>query len=220
MRTVFILIAVLLPSLAFGQTRVQVQGKDINSVTSQSRDIGASCDANGKCSLMCVQPTGTSASQVQGTAAPGADPVGYPVGGGCVGDDGKIHRNTCTSTGMTKSVPYTSGGTELGTVANPTNTTLTAKTSSATSEVLVLTTATAVPAAALAGRKAIEIQNIGPNPIYCRCDGVAPVVKKARKILTDSQMAMDCNETACACQCIAEVAAQVTTAATIVTEIK
>lgn len=97
-----------------------------------------------------------------------------------------------------------------------------AATSSATAEVLVLNSAaTAVPASALSGRKAIEIQNLGPNAIYCRCDGTNPVVSKARKLdASGGLFSIDCDDTACACKCIAATADQVTTAATIVTEIK
>lgn len=54
-------------------------------------------------------------------------------------------------------------------------------------EVLILTTSTLVPAAARKNRRAIELQNNGPNPIYCvtgkPSDGaLTAVVGKSRKI--------------------------------------
>lgn len=97
-----------------------------------------------------------------------------------------------------------------------------ARTSSATAEILVLNSAaTAVPTSALANRRAIEIQNLGPNAIFCRCDGTNPVVNKARKLDSAGGVwSLDCDPTACACKCIAATADQLTTAATIVTETK
>lgn len=95
-----------------------------------------------------------------------------------------------------------------------------AQTSSVQVERLVLNSAsTTVPASALAGRRAIEIQNLGPNAIFCNVNGAA-VVNKNRKISTDGSWAFDCSDTACAVQCIAATGDQVTGAATIVTELK
>lgn len=85
-------------------------------------------------------------------------------------------------------------------------------------EVLVLNSAaTSVPATALSGRKALEIYNNGPNAIYC--SGGTPVVNKAREIAPDSSWYVEVGETV-DMKCIAASADQLTTAATIVSEIK
>lgn len=78
----------------------------------------------------------------------------------------------------------------------------------------------AVPTTCLAGRKAIEIQNNGPNTIYCTVDGTAPVATtNGRWILAAGAWSLDagCNV---AVKCIAGTAAQVSGAATMVTELK
>lgn len=96
----------------------------------------------------------------------------------------------------------------------------------ATTEVAVTNAAggTTVPATALAQRKAIEIQNLGPNPIYCTIDGTAPVVAKARRIdalgsTAQPAWSIDAGPSVVV-KCIAATAAQVTTAATIVSELR
>lgn len=95
-----------------------------------------------------------------------------------------------------------------------------------TTEVLVVASAggTTVPTTALAGRKAIEIQNLGPNPIFCTADGTAPVANKARRIDalgTTAQPAWSIDAgPAIVVKCIAATADQVTGAATIVTEVR
>lgn len=105
-------------------------------------------------------------------------------------------------------------------------TNLSAQTSSIAHEVLVLNSAsTAVPTAALSGRRAIEIQNLGANPIFCNINGAA-VVNKSRRVGSYSSgegnnpWAFDCTDAACAVQCIAGTADQTTGNATIATELK
>jgi len=95
-----------------------------------------------------------------------------------------------------------------------------------TSECTVTNSAggTACPTTALAQRKAIELQNLGPNAIYCTVDGSAPVVGKARRIDALGSTAapawsIDAGP-AIVITCIAATAAQVTTAATIVSELR
>lgn len=79
-------------------------------------------------------------------------------------------------------------------------------------------------ATALVNRKAVEIQNLGPNPIYCTIDGTAPVVLKARRIdalgaTASSPWSIDAGPNI-VIRCIAATAAQATTAATIVSEVR
>lgn len=109
-----------------------------------------------------------------------------------------------------------------GTVTATGTDTVIAKTSCATTETLVLNSAsTATPASALAARKWIEIQNLGPNSIFCRCDGgTDAVVNKAHRIISGEYWFQYCDNTACVCECIAATADQVTGAGTIVTECK
>jgi hypothetical protein len=95
-----------------------------------------------------------------------------------------------------------------------------------TTEVTVTNAAggTTVPATPLIQRKAIEIQNLGPNPIYCTIDGTAPVVAKARRIdalgaTAQPAWSIDAGPSIVV-KCIAATAAQVTGAATIVSEVR
>lgn len=92
-----------------------------------------------------------------------------------------------------------------------------AQTSMAQNEVLVLNTAVAVPASALVGRRSIEIQNRGPNSIFCGPG--TPVALKAREIRPGESWAADVVDTI-ALKCITASVNQLTTAATIVTESK
>lgn len=86
-----------------------------------------------------------------------------------------------------------------------------------TKEVLVLTTATAIPRTA--GTNSVEIQNLGPNAIYCAFGASASaVVSKARKIDAGSSWSVDVGHTV-GIWCITTVN-QVTTAATVVSEAK
>jgi hypothetical protein len=86
-------------------------------------------------------------------------------------------------------------------------------------EVLVLASAsTAVPTTPAAGRKAIEIYNNGPNAIYCKPGGTG-AVNTTREIEPGSSWYLELAKTV-AIGCRAASADQVTTAATIVTEIQ
>lgn len=83
---------------------------------------------------------------------------------------------------------------------------------------------TTVPTTALTSRKAIEIQNLGPNAIFCTIDGTAPVVNKARRIDALGSTAapawsIDAGPNIVV-RCIAATAAQATGAATIVSEVR
>ena len=50
-------------------------------------------------------------------------------------------------------------------------------------EVLVLTTATRLDATPLSGRQSAEVQNLGPNAIYCQLRGSSGLaVGKGRKV--------------------------------------
>ena len=95
-----------------------------------------------------------------------------------------------------------------------------ALTGSATTEVLVLTTATQLPQTATAprGRSAIEIQNLGPNSIFCAFSSATAVVNKARRIQSGESWAIDA-KSHIPIYCIAATANQVTGAATIVSEL-
>lgn len=100
-----------------------------------------------------------------------------------------------------------------------------AKFTGATTEVLVLNaTQTALPATSLAGRRAIEIQNLGPNAIYCAIGPAsAPptaVLLKSRQVAASGGVwAIDLNDKIVV-RCLAATADQVTGAATIVTEVR
>lgn len=87
-----------------------------------------------------------------------------------------------------------------------------------TTEVLVATTATALPK--LANRKAIEIQNLGPNAIFCALGSSAKaLLNKARKIdASGGVWALDAPPTL-SIYCITSTL-QVTGAATVVTELR
>lgn len=86
-------------------------------------------------------------------------------------------------------------------------------------EVLVLASAsTAVPTTPADGRKAIEIYNNGPNAIYCKPGGTG-VVNTTREIEPGTSWYLELASTV-AVGCRAATADQVTTAATIVTEIQ
>lgn len=85
-------------------------------------------------------------------------------------------------------------------------------------EVLVLTTATRLPQ--LCGRRAVEIQNLGPNPIYCSL-GYSSMARvgKARKVGVGESWVVDAGDTL-PIYCVASTASQVSGAATIVSEVK
>lgn len=150
------------------------------------------------------------------------DADGTPIGSALnplVVTTGAVDQGTAAAVTAPWPVQLSDGSAATGTPSNPLVVTASAKSSSATSQVLVLTTATPVPAAPLVGRKGLEIQNLGPNPIWCRCDGVDPVANLARQVDSDTTWPLDCDSAACVCKCIALVD-QVSGNATIVTEIK
>jgi len=102
-----------------------------------------------------------------------------------------------------------------------------AKLGAKTSECLVSNAAggTACPAVALAGRRWLEVQNLGANAIYCTVDGSAPVVSKSRRIAPLPASGAADSWTLAAgpsiiVTCIAASAAQSSGAATIVSELR
>lgn len=86
----------------------------------------------------------------------------------------------------------------------------------ATTEVLVLTTATELPR--LSGRAGIEIQNNGPNAIHCAFSSAAAVVGTARSIAASGGTWALGASSRTRIWCVAATAAQVTGAATVVSE--
>lgn len=91
-----------------------------------------------------------------------------------------------------------------------------------TQEVLVTSSAAvAVPTTNLTQRKAIEILNLGPNPIWCALGNSADaVVNKSRRIdALGGTWALDADEYK-KLFCIAATANQSTGAATVVTELR
>lgn len=88
-------------------------------------------------------------------------------------------------------------------------------------EVLILNSAgTVIPRSG--GRRALEIQNLGPNPIYCAFSAAAnAVLTKSRKIDTGQSWSLNfgSENPSIHIYCRAATADQVTGAATIVTEI-
>lgn len=107
----------------------------------------------------------------------------------------------------------------------PWSTDSSAKFTGATTEVLVLNlTQTAMPTTPLAGRRAIEIQNLGPNAIYCAIGPASTpptaVLLKSRQIAASGGVwAIDLNDKIIV-RCLVATANQVTGAATIVTEVR
>ena len=73
----------------------------------------------------------------------------------------------------------------------------------------------------LTARKAIEIQNNGANSIFCTVDGQAPLATGAlgREITSGNVWSMDIGP-GVAVRCIAETAAQVTPACSMITELR
>jgi hypothetical protein len=89
-----------------------------------------------------------------------------------------------------------------------------------TSEWLVTNTAGGSTLTDFPGRRVLELQNLGPNPIYCTMDGTSPVVlSNGRRILPGDSWVLAIG-TGLVVKCIAATAAQVSTAATMVTELK
>ena len=116
---------------------------------------------------------------------------------------------------------YVQGSTS--TAATPLNVNGAALVAGKTTEVAVTNSAggTTVPATALTSRRAVELQNNGPNTIYCTVDGTAPVVTtNGRWIAANGgTWSLDIGPLIIV-KCIAATAAQVTTAATMVTELR
>ncbi len=54
-----------------------------------------------------------------------------------------------------------------------------------TTEVLVLTTATALPSTPLFFRRSVEIQNLGPNPSFVAFSAETAVATKAHRLATN-----------------------------------
>lgn len=97
---------------------------------------------------------------------------------------------------------------------------------SATTEVVVLNSAaTALPSSSgtktsgTIGRTGLEIQNLGPNAIYCAFSAATAVVGSARKIAAGESWALDASSRV-GIWCIAATADQAAGAATIVSELK
>lgn len=84
-----------------------------------------------------------------------------------------------------------------------------------TREVLVTTTAATITR--LEGSRGVEIQNLGPNAIYCSLGSTA-VLNKSRKIAAGGFWSVSVPRQVDV-SCIAETANQLTGAATIVTEV-
>jgi hypothetical protein len=89
-----------------------------------------------------------------------------------------------------------------------------------TSECLVVTTVggTPCPATPLASRRGVKLVNTGPNPIYCALGASVPVVLLADPILPTGWVTYEAGP-AVPVTCIAATASQLTTAATIVSEL-
>jgi hypothetical protein len=93
-----------------------------------------------------------------------------------------------------------------------------ANTSGVTTETLVSTTATAMPCTA--GRKSQEIQNLGPNPIYCAFSSGTAVATKARRVDANGGVwSLDATSAVCV-WCVTVTAVQSTGAATISSEVQ
>lgn len=86
-----------------------------------------------------------------------------------------------------------------------------------TTEVLVLTTATALPTTPLFFRRAVEIQNLGPNPIFVAFSSATAVASKAHRLAQYASMVV--SGESFELYAITTVN-QVTGAATIVSEIE
>lgn len=90
-----------------------------------------------------------------------------------------------------------------------------------TREWLVLNTAGGTTLTNTSGRQALELQNLGPNAIFCTTGGETPVTTGVlgRKIDAGATWSLQASS-AIAIKCIAGTADQVTGAATQVTELR
>lgn len=85
-----------------------------------------------------------------------------------------------------------------------------------TTEVLVLTTATALPQSSLY-RRGMLVENRGPNAIWCAFSSAAAVVDKAHRVAPNGgTFPLNAPDKM---WCVAETANQVTGAATVVSEV-
>jgi hypothetical protein len=140
---------------------------------------------------------------VQGPAAATATAKGNPVLVGGADADGKVQRAYVDGTSRALSVNVA------------------ARLGGKTSEWCV-TSASAATLTAFANRKAVEIQNLGPNAIFCTVDGQTPLSTGAlgRKIAaTDGTWTLDAGADI-VIKCIAAAAPQATPACTQVTELR
>lgn len=87
-------------------------------------------------------------------------------------------------------------------------------------EVLVLNSAAVqVDATASRSRKGFEVENDGPNAIYCEVGGATPVLTKSRKLASGERWSAAAGFGQVV-KCIAATADQVTGAATIYSEVQ
>ena len=94
-----------------------------------------------------------------------------------------------------------------------------ARVTGVTVETIVTTTSATIPGTALPGRRAIEVQNLGPNDIFCALNTTA-VVNKSRKVAASGGVWSIDITSQIGVNCIAATANQATGAATIVTEVR
>lgn len=92
-----------------------------------------------------------------------------------------------------------------------------------TNEVLVLNATATLLTTTLSGRRSVEVQNLGPNAIFCAVsssttDSTAAVVNKSRKVGAGEAWALDLPPGR-SLYAKAATADQVTGAATVVTEV-
>lgn len=159
-------------------------------------------------------PTGTSATQIQGPVADGAaDTAANPV------EIGALDGTNIQTLQVRLSSSAAPSAAEPALVVNDS-----ASSSGVTTEVLVLNSATTdVPATPLAGRRSMEIQNLGPNAIFC-CLGTAAsnctaAANTSRQIGVDGTWSLDISDNI-EVDCFAATADQLTTNGTIVTEVR
>lgn len=94
------------------------------------------------------------------------------------------------------------------------------QTSSTYGEVLVATTATAVPTTGLAGRRAVLVQNNGPNEMRCGSNSSVTTSTGIALYANGDSGTFRCSDAACTVYCIAKTANQVSGAASNYFEVK
>lgn len=110
----------------------------------------------------------------------------------------------------------------VGAVAGDVPVNASAKNGGKNSQVCVTDAAGGTVVASFTARKAIELQNLGPNAIYCTVDGQAPLATGALGRRVDASggtWSLDAGP-AITVKCIAATAAQVTPACTQITELR